>query len=87
MITKTFHDIFDVLELASMVKDVSFNFDMINGRPFITIMNTPDGGHNDYIKIDDDTMIPAWHENVERVYRALEEKIASGSWEKSDDRA
>ena len=92
MITKTFHDIYDLVELVGMLYDASIDITFENGVTKFTITNCSDHDANGlprkYERVDlgdGDPTITGYFENIDKAYRVVEQKIASGEWKKADD--
>ena len=87
MVTKTFHDIYDLVELVSMLKNGGIDISTHDGAMIFSITNYSDEkcSNSELLKVGNASFITAFHENVEKAYQILLEKIASGEWEKNDD--
>ncbi len=90
MITKTFRDICDLVELVSMLKNARFEISMVNGFMSIeaSAYTTDANGliaTSDPLRVDGCSTIPGYLETIDRACRIIEEKIKSGEWEKNDD--
>ena len=88
MVTKTFHDIYDLVELVSMLKNGGIDISTRDGTMIVSITNYSGEkrSNSEVLKVGNTSFITAFHENVEKAYQILLEKIASGEWEKNDDR-
>ena len=90
MITKSFHDIYDLVEFVGMLKDASITIDFDDGMTRFSITNASDHDANgiphkyDHVKIGGGTTIDGYLENIEKAYNIVGQKIASGEWEKHD---
>ena len=90
MITKSFHDLYDLVEFVSMLKDASISISFENGTARFEITNHSDHDANglprkyDHVKIGSNTIIDGYLENIEKAYNYVGHKIASGEWEKHD---
>ena len=90
MITKSFHDIYDLVEFVSMLKDANITINFEDGVMRFEITNHSDHDANgllrkyDHAKIGSNTIIDGYLENIEKAYNIVGQKIASGEWEKHD---
>lgn len=90
MITKSFHDIYDLVESVGMLKDANITIDFEDGAMRFEITNHSDHDANglprkyDHIKIGGNTTIDGYLENIEKAYNYVGQKIASGEWEKAE---
>ena len=90
MITKSFHDIYDLVEFVSMLKDANITINFEDGVMRFEITNHSDYDANglprkyDHVKIGGSTTIDGYLENIEKAYNIVGQKIASGEWEKHD---
>ena len=90
MITKSFHDIYDLVEFVSMLKDANITINFEDGVMRFEITNHSDHDANglprkyDHVKIGSNTIIDGYLENIENAYNIVGQKIASGEWEKHD---
>lgn len=90
MTTKSFHDIYDLVEFVGMLKDASISISFDNGMTRFSIINASDHDANglprkyDHVKIGNDIIIDGYLENIEKAYNIVGQKIASGEWEKHD---
>lgn len=90
MITKSFHDIYDLVEFVGMLKDANITIDFEDGVMRFEITNHSDYDANglprkyDHVKIGGSTTIDGYLENIEAAYNIVGQKIASGEWEKHD---
>ncbi len=92
MITKSFHDIYDLVEFVGMLKDASINISFENGMTRFSITNASDHDANglpckyEHVTLDGDNsvVIDGYLENIEKAYNYVGQKIASGEWEKHD---
>lgn len=90
MTTKSFHDIYDLVEFVSMLKDANIDITFENGMMRFTIVNYSDHDANgmprkyDRVKIGGSDTIYGYLENIEKAYNIVGQKIASGEWEKHD---
>lgn len=90
MITKSFHDIYDLVEFVSMLKDANITINFEDGVMRFEITNHSDHDANglprkyDHVKIGNDIIIDGYLENIEKAYNYVGQKIASGEWEKHD---
>lgn len=89
MTTKTFHDIYDLVELVQLIENGSIDIDMRDGRMYFEVSHyTKDanGLPDEYetYKLHGDSSIDGFLENTDRAYREIEEKLASGRWKKND---
>lgn len=90
MTTRTFHDLYDVIDLVSMLKCGMLEMQVEDGEISFCISNyTKDGELGPYkselLKIGKLMYTPATLENTEKAYKILSDKINSGDWEKKDD--
>lgn len=89
MTTKTFHDIYDLVEMVSHSKNAQIEISMQDGRMHFSVTNfVEDSGvyKSEPLKIDgESSLICAYFENVDAAFRAVQEKLSSGEWEKADD--
>ena len=92
MTTKSFHDIYDLVEFVGMLKDASINISFENGMTRFSITNASDHDANglphkyDHVTLDgsNNVVIDGYLENIEKAYNIVGQKIASGEWEKHD---
>ena len=91
MITKSFHDIYDLVEFVGMLKDASININFEDGMARFSVTNASDHDANgmprkyEHITLDgSNTIIDGYLENIEKAYNYVGQKIASGEWEKHD---
>ena len=90
MTTKSFHDIYDLVEFVGMLKDASITINFEDGMTRFSITNASDHDANglprkyDHVKIGGGTIIDGYLENIEKAYNIVGQKIASGEWEKHD---
>ena len=90
MITKSFHDLYDLVEFVGMLKDASISISFENGAARFEITNYSDHDANgtprkyDRVKIGGSDTIYGYLENIEKAYNIVGQKIASGEWEKSE---
>lgn len=91
MITKSYHDIYDLVEFVGMLKDASINITFDNGMTRFSITNASDHDANgmprkyEHVMLDgSNTIIDGYLENIEKAYNIVGQKIASGEWEKYD---
>ena len=91
MITKSFHDIYDLVEFVGMLKDASINISFENGITRFSVTNASDHDANgmprkyEHVTLDgSNTIIDGYLENVEKAYNYVGQKIASGAWKKHD---
>jgi hypothetical protein len=90
MTTKSFHDIYDLVEFVGMLKDANITISFEDGMARFTITNHSDHDANglprkyDHVKIGGSTTIDGYLENIEKAYNYVGQKIASGEWEKHD---
>lgn len=91
MITKSFHDIYDLVEFVGMLKDASININFEDGMARFSITNASDHDANgmprkyEHVTLDgSNTTIDGYLENIEKAYNYVGQKIASGEWEKHD---
>ena len=90
MTTKSFHDIYDLVEFVSMLKDANITINFEDGVMRFEITNRSDYDANglprkyDHVKIGGSTTIDGYLENIEKAYNYVGQKIASGEWEKHD---
>ena len=92
MTTKSFHDIYDLVEIVGMLKDANIDITFENGMMRFTIVNYSDHDanglprKNEYVTISgDDITIDGYLENIDKTYHIVEDKIASGAWKKNDN--
>lgn len=91
MITRTFRDIHDLVELVGTLQDASINIEFEGGMATFMISNRSEHDANglpqkrECIKVGGNTYIKAFFENTDAAYKAVEAKIASGEWKKADD--
>ncbi len=90
MTTKTFHDIYDIVELIQMLENASIDIHIHNGQMFFDITHFTKGADGltedaETLLVDGDSTVQGYFENIDKAYRLLEEKIASGEWVKNDD--
>jgi hypothetical protein len=91
MITRTFHDIYDLVALAECLKHANISIEINDGDLFFDVTNYELDANGmiterDRIKIDGSSIqVRGFCENIDKAYRILEEKIASGDWKKADD--
>lgn len=89
MITRTFRDIHDLVELVGTLQDASISIEFERGVTKFMITNHSDHDANglphkrDHIKIDNDIYIKGFFENIDAAYKAVEAKIASGEWKRA----
>lgn len=90
MITHTYYDIHDLLELVSTLHEATIELTTEGGRKYFSVMYyirdaelSPAKG--DPLRVDGDMMIPLFDWNTDAAYKAVEAKIASGEWKKADD--
>lgn len=91
MITKTFHDIYDLVKLVGTLYDSNIDIGFENGVTKFTITNCSDhdaNGHpHKYERVDlgeGNLIITGYLENIDKAYRVVEQKIASGEWKKAE---
>ena len=91
MITKSFHDINDLVEFVSMLKDANITINFEDGMARFSITNASDHDANgmprkyEHVTLDgSNTIIDGYLENIEKAYNIVGQKIASGEWEKHD---
>lgn len=90
MITKSFHDIYDLVEFVGMLKDASINISFDNGMTRFEITNASDHDANgmprkyEHVDLGSGITIDGYLENIEKAYNYVGQKIASGEWEKHD---
>lgn len=90
MTTKSFHDIYDLVEFVGMLKDANITIGFEDGVMRFEITNHSDHDANglprkyDHVRIGGSTMIEGYLENIEKAYNYVGQKIASGEWEKHD---
>ena len=91
MITKSFHDIYDLVEFVGMLKDASINISFDNGMTRFEITNASDHDANgmprkyEHVTLDgSNTIIDGYLENIEKAYNYVGQKIASGEWKKAE---
>lgn len=91
MITKSYHDIYDLVEFVGMLKDAIINISFENGMARFSITNASDHDANgmprkyEHVTLNgSDTVIDGYLENIEKAYNYVGQKIASGEWEKHD---
>ncbi len=90
MITRTFYDTSDLVDLVSQLREATFELITEGGRKYFTVTNyTRDGEmapvKGEALRIDGDMMIPLYDHNTDAAYKEIEAKIKSGEWEKNDD--
>ena len=91
MITRTFHDIYDLVALVECLKNANVSIEIHNGEMYFCVVNYELNANglvdkSDFIKIDGgSTQIHGFCENIDKAYRIVEDKIASGEWKKNDD--
>ena len=90
MITKSYHDIYDLVEFVGMLKDASITINFEDGMTRFSITNASDHDANglprkyDHVKIGGGTIIDGYLENIEKAYNIVGQKIASGEWERRE---
>lgn len=91
MITKSYHDIYDLVEFVGMLKDASISINFEDGMARFSITNASDHDANgmprkyEHVTLDgSNTIIDGYLENIEKAYNIVGQKIASGEWEKHD---
>ena len=91
MITKSYHDIYDLDEFVGMLKDATIDSSFENGMARFSITNASDHDANgmprkyEHVTLDgSNTIIDGYLENIEKAYNIVGQKIASGEWEKHD---
>jgi hypothetical protein len=91
MITKSFHDIYDLVEFVGMLKDANITINFEDGVMRFSITNASDHDANgmprkyEYVTLDgSSTTIDGYLENIEKAYNYVGQKIASGEWEKAE---
>ena len=91
MITKSYHDIYDLVEFVGMLKDASININFEDGMARFSITNASDHDANgmprkyEHVTLDgSNPIIDGYLENIEKAYNIVGQKIASGEWEKHD---
>lgn len=91
MTTKSFHDIYDLVEFVGMLKDANITICFEDGMMRFEITNHSDYDANglprkyERVSIGGSTMIAGYLENIEKAYNIVGQKIASGEWERNDD--
>lgn len=90
MITRTFRDIHDLVEIVGTLQDASIDIEFKGGMAAFMISNCSEHDANgipqkrEYIQIDGNRYIKAFCENTDAAYKAVEAKIASGEWKKAE---
>ena len=90
MITKSFHDIYDLVEFVGMLKDASITINFEDGMTRFSITNASDHDANgmprkyEHVDLGGGINIDGYLENIEKAYNYVGQKIASGEWEKHD---
>ena len=90
MTTKSFHDIYDLVEFVGMLKDASISISFDNGMTRFSITNASDHDANgmprkyEHVDLGDGVIIDGYLENIEKAYNYVGQKIASGEWEKAE---
>ena len=91
MITKSYHDIYDLVEFVGMLKDASISINFEDGMARFSITNASDHDANgmprkyEHVTLDgSNPIIDGYLENIEKAYNYVGQKIASGEWEKHD---
>ncbi len=93
MTTKTFHDIYDLVELVEQLENATIEITMNDGVMHFDVTNYVPNAQgltesSERITIDETSIqIRGFCENIDKAYRLVEEKIASGAWKKNDDAA
>ena len=90
MITRTFRDIHDLVELVGTLQDASIAIEFKGGMTTFMISNRSE--HDAYgiphkrecINKGGNACIKAFCENTDAAYKAVEAKIASGEWKKAE---
>ncbi len=91
MITRTFHDIYDLVALVECLKHANISIEINDGDLYFDVTNykldangTIDG--RDRVEIDGNSVaLRGFCENIDKAYHIVEDKIASGEWKKNDD--
>ena len=90
MISKSFHDIYDLVEFVGMLKDASITINFVDGMARFSITNASDHDANgmprkyEHVDLGDGVTIDGYLENIEKAYNYVGQKIASGEWEKAE---
>lgn len=90
MITKSFHDIYDLVEFVGMLKDANIDISFEGGMARFSITNNSDHDANglprkrEHIDLGSGIIIDGYLENIEKAYNIVGQKIASGAWEKHE---
>lgn len=90
MTTKSFHDIYDLVEFVGMLKDASITINFEDGMTRFSITNASDHDANgmprkyEHVDLGSGVTIDGYLENIEKAYKYVGQKIASGEWEKHD---
>ena len=91
MITKSYHDIYDLVEFVGMLKDASITINFVDGMTRFSITNASDHDANgmprkyEHVTLDgSNTIIDGYLENIEKAYNIVGQKIASGAWRKAE---
>lgn len=91
MITKSFHDIYDLVEFVGMLKDANITIAFENGMMHFSITNASDHDANgmprkyEHVTLNgSNTLIDGYLENIEKAYNYVGQKITSGEWMKAE---
>lgn len=90
MTTKSFHDIYDLVELIQLLENGSIEIHMRNGFMSFEVSHYTKDANGlpdkyETYKLNGDSSINGFLENTDRAYREIEEKMTSGKWKKNDD--
>lgn len=90
MITHTYYDIHDLLELVSTLHEATFEVITEGERKYFCVThyardNELSPAKGEPIRVDGNMMIPLFDWNIDAAYKAVEAKIASGEWKMADD--
>lgn len=90
MTTKSYHDIYDLVEFVGMLKDAIITISFEDGMMRFSITNASDHDANgmprkyEHVDIGGTISIDGYLENIEKAYNIVGQKIASGEWEKHE---
>lgn len=90
MTTKTFHDIYDLVELVNMMENASIEIHLHDGQMSFEITNfTKDAAglteSSQPVTIDGSLTIRGYCENIDKAWHIVADKLNSGEWKKNDD--
>ena len=89
MITKTYYDINDLMNLVLTLEDGSVEISAINGRAYFRVCNfTRRTAEDEYkletLELENEHCPRLTPENTDAAYHIVEAKIASGEWKKAE---